>query len=704
MIGYISKTLSILRIDGLLDTVREYIPEDRRVLSLLIAAVVIMSLGLAVVIPVVTNASEVDLIQNGSFEAPFIYQDGCGTVGSGWNCFTNGGVSNFGFYDDQWDLVVAEGDHSQLIEINTVGMAAADNGRFAGLSQTIRVQPHAKYTFSMQGSIRTSELDAEDPYRYTVEVGFVEEPNGNWKDVDNWTDTGWYEYGELDRPITMAGFTKYLYTEDTEIITLFIRVERKWGTANQELDVNIDNIRLRGPAVGQNPQQHPSNGPSGQAVVVNPNPPHSGTGGACVSQDFVFNGDFENGFIQSGYGTVGRGWGAFTNGGAANYGFYDEQWEAVISSSSRSTSKCAPSNPCVSSQAIDLGCGGPQPCNCDDDEECAGNGQLIEINTKNHWPADADRYAGIYQQIGGLTPGAPYTIRLKGLLRGTGDENDKYRFSSQWGFNEGNDTNWRHVDEWEEMDLGPIYERTVPGGLGYYEMTFRAPSNQIVIFIRAWNKWAYPDVELDFNLDDISLEGCGAPNGATGGPSTGPNTGPGNNNPGGGQVAVCTHTVSAGESLGVIASKYGADINDIVQANDISNPNYIYPGQVLLIPGCNSMGNQAGPSNYMMPDMQPVRPLSVEQDALEVMDKVTDAGRPVPEIRASIMPVASKADDALAVVARPTEVSTQIYTVQPGQSLGQIAADNGVDAYSLATVNGITNMDFVYVGQQLRIP
>ena len=47
--------------------------------------------------------------------------------------------------------------------------------------------------------------------------------------------------------------------------------------------------------------------------------------------DLVFNGNFENGFNETGYGEVGRGWGPFTNGGAANYGFYDEQWEAVIS-------------------------------------------------------------------------------------------------------------------------------------------------------------------------------------------------------------------------------------------------------------------------------------------------------------------------------------------------------------------------------------
>ncbi len=75
----------------------------------------------------------------------------------------------------------------------------------------------------------------------------------------------------------------------------------------------------------------------------------------CSGENLVYNGGFEHGFNPASIGHVGRGWGSFTNGGAAEYGFYDEMWEPVVSS-------------------------------CE-------HGQLIEINTKGFNPADGNRYA-----------------------------------------------------------------------------------------------------------------------------------------------------------------------------------------------------------------------------------------------------------------------------------------------------------------------
>jgi spore germination protein len=45
------------------------------------------------------------------------------------------------------------------------------------------------------------------------------------------------------------------------------------------------------------------------------------------------------------------------------------------------------------------------------------------------------------------------------------------------------------------------------------------------------------------------------------------------------------HTVKAGESLWRIAQTYGTTVQNITQANNITNPNLIYPGQRLTIPG-----------------------------------------------------------------------------------------------------------------------
>ena len=90
------------------------------------------------------SAGNVDMLANGGFEGGFVSQAGCGTVGKSWGCFTNGGAANYGFYDEQWSPVIAEGTHGQLIEINSKGFGAPDADRIAGIYQTVRVVDWAK--------------------------------------------------------------------------------------------------------------------------------------------------------------------------------------------------------------------------------------------------------------------------------------------------------------------------------------------------------------------------------------------------------------------------------------------------------------------------------------------------------------------------------------------------------------------------------
>ena len=293
--------------------------------------------------------------------------------------------------------------------------------------------------------------------------------------------------------------------------------------------------------------------------------------------------------------------------------------------------------------------------------------------------------------------------QLRGLLRGTGDEADQYRFAAQWGVNSGPDTDWRNVDHWEEMDLGPIYPRTEPGPLATYTARFEAPSSQIVLFIRAWNKWAISGVELDFNLDDISMYGCGTA-GGSGGHMPGepmPPMPPMPGNPGSG--AQCTYVVKAGDSLGAIAARYDVTIAAISNANGIDNPNIIYVGQTLTIPGCS--GAPSAPSALQQPMMQPIEPVTRPQPVAEPAPMIIPGERPVPSIRASFTPPVARAEPQQAEQATNLpEASSVTHTVAPGESLGQIAVDNGIDAYTLAMANNISDPDVVYIGQVLRIP
>jgi LysM repeat protein len=118
-----------------------------------------------------------------------------------------------------------------------------------------------------------------------------------------------------------------------------------------------------------------------------------------------------------------------------------------------------------------------------------------------------------------------------------------------------------------------------------------------------------------------------------------------------------THTVQRGETLGNIARRYNTTVQEILQANQISNPNRIYPGQQL---------------NIWTADMPvPAEPESAPPQLVE---------------------------------SAPPASSSTTYVVQRGENLSQIGMRHGVNWQILAQVNGITNPNHVYAGQVLTIP
>jgi LysM repeat protein len=129
-----------------------------------------------------------------------------------------------------------------------------------------------------------------------------------------------------------------------------------------------------------------------------------------------------------------------------------------------------------------------------------------------------------------------------------------------------------------------------------------------------------------------------------------------------------SHVVQRGETLAIIASQYRVTAQQILQANNIPNPNLIYSGQTLQI----------------------------WTNDLSVPATVTDPATNAPVAEANI---------PQPVEAAPAPVSNEIFhTVRQGEYLSQIARDYGVSWTSIAEANGITNPDRIYSGLQLRIP
>ena len=504
----------------------------RRLLALALALAILVSLtlGSATGLAVAT----MDVIQNGNFEGGFVMIPGCGMVGANWGCFTNGGNAAYGFYDDQWQPVVADGLHSQLIEINTKQFAASEPDRFAGIFQTVALTKGAAYTLKMQGGMREHQPNpAEDKYRYRVQWGYTTDGSSDWTTVTNWNELPWDKIDERTAPTGLQSFAT-TFTAPTSKITLFIRVWKKWGNAYKELDVNIDAVSLTGQVVKQ-PLQ-PANpivllpGPIVEHPIAAPPTPAPPPPVTCGGGSLLANGDFEGGFVNG----VGKNWTAFNNGGAAAYGFYDEMWKPVIKD--------------------------------------GDHGQLIEINTWGLATSQPDRVAGIYQVVGGLTSGRTYEVSAWGMLREEASHptEDKYRYRVEWGYAPADaDPSEADITNWTELPWDNIYLRTAPGSMSSFSARFTAPAGNTIVAFRAWKKWATPQRELDTNLDAIKLVGC-----STGGqpPVVVVVSGP------------CYYVIQSGDTLAAIAAKYGTTREQLAAANGIRNPNILILGQRLVVP------------------------------------------------------------------------------------------------------------------------
>ncbi len=472
--------------------------------------------------------AEGDVLVNGSFEKGFTYQPGCGAVGTGWGCFTNGGTVDYGFYDDQWAPVVADGTHSQLIELSTLKYAASEADRYAGIYQTVNLVKGASYTLKMRGLMREHKPDpTEDKYRYRVQWGYTADGSTDWRAVTNWQEVPWDKIDERTAPTGMQSFST-TFTAPSARITLFIRVWKKWGTAYKELDVNLDAISLVGKIVKPPVVVKPPIEVKPPVAVIPPKveapvpPPPPPVAPVCGGPNLVQNGDFEGGFVDG----VGKGWIAFNNGGCATYGFYDDMWPPVVKDGKHS--------------------------------------QLIEINTRCRAASDPDRVAGIYQVVGKLVKGATYEFSLWGMMReeAAHPDEDKYRYRVQWGYAAADaDPSVTDITNWQELPWDTIYVRTAPGDMSFFSVRFQAPSDKIVLAVRAWKKWGTAQRELDVNLDAIKLVPC-APV----------------------PPVACVHVVQRGDTLLAIARRYGTTVDALVRLNGLKNPNVLIVGQKLKVP------------------------------------------------------------------------------------------------------------------------
>lgn len=169
-----------------------------------------------------------------------------------------------------------------------------------------------------------------------------------------------------------------------------------------------------------------------------------------------------------------------------------------------------------------------------------------------------------------------------------------------------------------------------------------------------------------------------------------------------------SYTVTWGDTLYSIASRYGMSVYTLMQANGLRNANYIYIGQRLFIPSSGAPLPPVGTSTYVVRPGDTLFSIASRYgttvDALRQANGLYSFAIYVGQVlRIAGYPPAPRAPIYPPAVPIPPTGGTY-YIVQPGDYLGLIAARFGVSVYAIQMANRLYNSSFIFVGQRLFIP
>lgn len=177
-----------------------------------------------------------------------------------------------------------------------------------------------------------------------------------------------------------------------------------------------------------------------------------------------------------------------------------------------------------------------------------------------------------------------------------------------------------------------------------------------------------------------------------------------------------TYTVEKGDTLGSIAAKFDMNTVRLIEANNLTDPNNVYVGQKLLIPGYQptAQGESAdtttptGDNSAPAGDNQVTHIVQPGESLLNIAEKYGVEASAIAAANGIANPNQLRVGQKLSIPGVTQQdaarVRGQIHVVQAGESLLSIAVQYGVTTEQLSAVNNISNPDTIYVGQELVIP
>ena len=170
------------------------------------------------------------------------------------------------------------------------------------------------------------------------------------------------------------------------------------------------------------------------------------------------------------------------------------------------------------------------------------------------------------------------------------------------------------------------------------------------------------------------------------------------------KVFTTTYIVQSGDTLTLIAIKFDTTVQEIAELNDLQNPNLIYVGEILKIP-TNSRGNLSAPSSrhyiktYIVQSGDTLtsiaKKFNTTVDKIALLNNITNPNLIYP---GQILKIETSINSSI----RGYNFNT-MYTVQKGDTLLGISRKLDVDYKELIQKNDITNPNLIYTGEVLKI-
>jgi murein DD-endopeptidase MepM/ murein hydrolase activator NlpD len=158
------------------------------------------------------------------------------------------------------------------------------------------------------------------------------------------------------------------------------------------------------------------------------------------------------------------------------------------------------------------------------------------------------------------------------------------------------------------------------------------------------------------------------------------------------------HIVQRGETLFSIAQRYGSTVEALAHANGLVDPNRVYVGQRLRIPGGELEIDPRATSAYLV---------QTGDTLLSIATHYATSWRALAQVNAMLSPDALRTGQVIQVPLVEGRAEARrgvLHVVYPDETLFEIALRHDLLPWSVANANGVSNRALIFPGQQLLIP